>query len=321
MSLRCQSRIQIIGVSLHGLQVDGDELFGGLSHEPVRNTDAMIGWGCMNADGASPTVFSVIERIVSGGQKIGSASEKSVWVTPTIVRTRKNIVWIVQTIVKMAGKMVAALEKSVAKLENIFWQPKTIVRAIPTIVRTAPTIVKTGRCLKPYVSNDLMSASDNLQSDADNLQSDADNLQSDADHCRRASDYLLRDQENSRSHHENLLVRAGHVLRNPDYCLDDSNSLQDDGDHRHGRTEDGVFHGKNPLKSAPRASFTNIRANFYPHDWEKTLKNKALLNTLSYQRILELGAEALSTFETERRVWEALGSHVHNKIKLVESRE
>jgi len=52
-----------------------------------------------------------------------------------------------------------------------------------------------------------------------------------------------------------------------------------------------------------------------------TLKNKALLNTLSYQRILELGAEALSTFETERRVWEALGLHVHNKIKLVESRE
>ena len=31
------------------------------------------------------------------------------------------------------------------------------------------------------------------------------------------------------------------------------------------------FHGKNPLKSAPRASFTNIRANFYPRDLEKTL--------------------------------------------------
>ena len=92
MSLRCQSRIQIIGVSLHGLQVDGNELFGGLSHEPVRNTDAMISWGCMNASGASPTVFSVIEKIVSGAQKIGSASEKSVWVTPTIVWTRKNIV-------------------------------------------------------------------------------------------------------------------------------------------------------------------------------------------------------------------------------------
>ena len=127
MSLRCQSRIQIIGVSLHGLQVDGNELFGGLSQEPVRNTDAMIGWGCMNASGASPTVFSVIEKIVSGAQKIGSASEKSVWVTPTIVRTRKNIVWIVQTIVLMAGKMVAktstygaALETIVTKLENIF---------------------------------------------------------------------------------------------------------------------------------------------------------------------------------------------------------
>jgi len=65
MSLRCQSRIQIIGVSLPGLQVDGNELFGGLSHEPVRNTDAMIGWGCMNAAGASPTFFSVMEKQIS----------------------------------------------------------------------------------------------------------------------------------------------------------------------------------------------------------------------------------------------------------------
>ena len=142
-------------------------------------------------------------------------------------------------------------------------------------VRATLTIVKIGSCWKLYVFNGLMIVSDNRQSASDNLQSDADNLQSDADHCRRASDYLLRYQENSRSHHENLLVRADHVLRNLDYCLDDSNSLHDDGDHRHGRTEDGVFHGKNPLKSAPRASFTNIRANFYPHDLEKTL-NKGL---------------------------------------------
>ena len=85
-----------------------------------------------------------------------------------------------------------------------------------------------------------MIVSDNRQSDVDNLQSDADHLQSDADHCRRASDYLLRDQENSRSHHENLLVRADYGRRNLDYCLDDSNSLHDDGDHRHGRKEDGV---------------------------------------------------------------------------------
>jgi hypothetical protein len=60
VSLRSQSRIQIIGGSLHGLQVDrrswksgvvgeagddgaghGNELFRGLSHEPVRNTDAV----------------------------------------------------------------------------------------------------------------------------------------------------------------------------------------------------------------------------------------------------------------------------------------
>ena len=137
MSLRCQSRIQIIGFSLHGLQVDGNELFGGLSHEPVRNTDAMIGWGCKNASGASPTVFSIIEKSVSGAQKMGSASEKSVWVTPTIVWTRKNIAWIVQTIVSMAEKMVAktstyvaALEKIVSRPENIFQQAKKLVGAV-----------------------------------------------------------------------------------------------------------------------------------------------------------------------------------------------
>ena len=127
---------------------------GGLSHEPVRNTDAMIGWGCMNASGASPTVFSIIEKIVSGAQKIGSASEKSVWVTPTIVWTRKNIVWIVQTIVSMAGKMVAktstyvaALEKIVARLENIFSQPKTLVGAISTVVGATQTLVSVSETL------------------------------------------------------------------------------------------------------------------------------------------------------------------------------
>jgi hypothetical protein len=126
MSLRCQSRIQIIGVSLHGLQVDGNELFGGLSHEPVRNTDAMIGWGCMNADGASPTVFSVIEKIVSGAQKIGSASEKSVWVTPTVFYTTKNVVLIVQTKFKTAENIVSATSTTVSAFEKIVWRPENI---------------------------------------------------------------------------------------------------------------------------------------------------------------------------------------------------
>ena len=123
MSLRCQSRIQIHGVSLHGLQVDGNELFGGLSHEPVRNTDAMIGWGCMNASGASPTVFSIIEKIISGAQKIGSASEKRVWVTPTVFNTTKNVVLIVQTKFKTAENIVSATSTAVSAFEKIFSRP------------------------------------------------------------------------------------------------------------------------------------------------------------------------------------------------------
>ena len=126
MSLRCQSRIQIIGVSLHSLQVDGNELFGGLSHEPVRNTDAMIGWGCMNAAGASPTVFSVIEKVVSGAQKMCSASEKRVWVTPTVFYTTKNVILIVQTKFKTAENIVSATSTTVSAFEKIVWRPENI---------------------------------------------------------------------------------------------------------------------------------------------------------------------------------------------------
>lgn len=38
-----------------------------------------------------------------------------------------------------------------------------------------------------------------------------------------------------------------------------------------------------------------------------TLKEKALLSTLSYERVLELGLESLKSFENERQ-WEALKS-------------
>ena len=56
-------------------------------------------------------------------------------------------------------------------------------------------------------------------------------------------------------------------------------------------------------------------------DWAKflgTIKKKDLLSTLSYQRILELGAEALRSFPTERQTWEELNLHVQHKIDLVE---
>jgi hypothetical protein len=51
----------------------------------------------------------------------------------------------------------------------------------------------------------------------------------------------------------------------------------------------------------------------------ETLKKKDLLGTLSYQRVLELGAEALNTFEAERQTWEELKRHVQGKIARVES--
>ena len=168
--------------------------------------------------------------------------------------------------------MVAALDKIVAKLENIFWQPKIIVRAVLKTVRATLTVVKIGRCWNPYVSNGLRIVSDNRQSDVDNLQSDADNLQGDVDHCRRASDYLLRDQENSRSHHENLLVRADHVLRNPDYCLDDSNSLHDDGDNRHGRKEDGVDRAGHDQPRAPGGGRVSLREGFHFREIARAIK-------------------------------------------------
>ena len=58
---------------------------------------------------------------------MGSASEKSVRVTPTVVSTRKTIALMVKTKVSTAGNIVSetsttvsAVEKMVSMLENIF---------------------------------------------------------------------------------------------------------------------------------------------------------------------------------------------------------
>ena len=58
-------------------------------------------------------------------------------------------------------------------------------------------------------------------------------------------------------------------------------------------------------------------------EWAKflgTLKKKDLLGTLSYQRVLKLGAEALRSFPTEWQTWEELNLHVQHKIDLVEKK-
>ena len=57
-------------------------------------------------------------------------------------------------------------------------------------------------------------------------------------------------------------------------------------------------------------------------DWAeflKALKKKTLLSTLSYQRVLELGAEALKPFVDERQAWEGLKKHVQDKVAKAES--
>jgi hypothetical protein len=77
----------------------------------------------MNAAGPLPTVFSVIEKIVSGAQKMCSASEKRVWVTPTVFNTTKNVVLIVQTKFKTAGNIVSATSTAVSAFEKIFSRP------------------------------------------------------------------------------------------------------------------------------------------------------------------------------------------------------
>jgi hypothetical protein len=58
-------------------------------------------------------------------------------------------------------------------------------------------------------------------------------------------------------------------------------------------------------------------------EWAKflgTLKKKDFLSTLSYQRVLELGAEALRSFPAERQTWENLKLHFQQKIDLVQKK-
>jgi hypothetical protein len=52
-----------------------------------------------------------------------------------------------------------------------------------------------------------------------------------------------------------------------------------------------------------------------------TLKKKDLLGTLSYQRVLELGAAALNPFSTEQQTWDELKRQVQHKIISVESKK
>jgi positive regulator of sigma E activity len=83
--------------------------------------------GYTNAAGASPTVFSVMEKLVSDAWKMYSASEKSVLVANTMFYTTKTIVLIVETmvfafekIVFVVEKIVFVVEKIVFVIENIF---------------------------------------------------------------------------------------------------------------------------------------------------------------------------------------------------------
>jgi len=57
---------------------------------------------------------------------MGSVSEKSVWVTPTVVWTRKTIALIVQANVSIAGKMVSGTSTSVSAFEKIVSRPENI---------------------------------------------------------------------------------------------------------------------------------------------------------------------------------------------------
>lgn len=48
-----------------------------------------------------------------------------------------------------------------------------------------------------------------------------------------------------------------------------------------------------------------------------SLKNETVINTLSYQQVLELGVKALRPFHAELEIWEALKRHVETKIARV----
>ena len=81
----------------------------------------MIGWVVgANAAGASPTVFSVMEKLVSDAWRMDYASGKRVLVQQTAVSTGKTIVLIVETMFSMAVKIVSAIEKMFLVSEKIF---------------------------------------------------------------------------------------------------------------------------------------------------------------------------------------------------------
>jgi hypothetical protein len=73
-------------------------------------------------------IFSVMEKLVSDAQKMGSASEKSFWVNPTVVSTTQAIALIVETmefankkIFSMAATMVFGINKILLVIYKIYY--------------------------------------------------------------------------------------------------------------------------------------------------------------------------------------------------------
>jgi hypothetical protein len=87
-----------------------------------------------------------MEKPVSEAQKIGSASEKSVWIPQTVVSTRENIVLIIGTRFSIAEKMLSAFEKIFSSPESILSASENIFSASENIFSASEKIVKIGRC-------------------------------------------------------------------------------------------------------------------------------------------------------------------------------
>jgi positive regulator of sigma E activity len=97
--------------------------------------------GYTNAAGASPTVFSVMKKLVSDAWKMRSASEKSVLVANTMFYTTKTIVLIVETMVFAFEKIVFVIEKIVFVAEKIVFVVEKIVFVVEKIVFVIEKIV------------------------------------------------------------------------------------------------------------------------------------------------------------------------------------
>ena len=106
----------------------------------------MVG-GCTNTVGTSLTVFSTMKKPVSDAKKMGFASEKSVLVPQTVVSTRKNIAWVIETTASIAGTMLSDIEAVVSRPETIFSQPNTMVGSISTMVGEIQTMVPASETL------------------------------------------------------------------------------------------------------------------------------------------------------------------------------